>query len=413
MIELDGIEYQVQDAATNAATMITAINEYASANDIKNKKGELIQFEVNWANPLYMLLYGVGVLFTYVQRLLYSAGCALSLGSSSDRQLLNIAEIANIKRRKATKTSITGTVYAVLEETETITECKVTTTLTATASTSSGPVIFKPAFDVTIPIGGSAKIVLIAEDYGSYSLSENTITSFDENPPGFRTMITLASQPGQNEESISSLRQRLQKRAVGGTAIDRCKDALMGLEGVSSCNIYFNSSGDITELINGYQVKPRQALLFVQGFNFDIAKVYWSHLTVECAGRERSGEASEALELDYETNGGQLLPVYIIPPTPLPIIVSMFFQEAITTDVSNAMIDAVMSLSSNLIIGQSVSSGDVIKKIQADFPSYHILGCLMKDKQSSGSMSYKVTPRSYQLITFNYGDFSISSPGVN
>ncbi len=405
MIELDGIEYQVQDAETNAAFMITEINNYASANNIKNSKGELIQFEVNWANPLYMLLYGVGVLFNYVQQLLYSAGCSLSLGSSSDRQLLNIAEIANVKRRKATRTSITGTVYAVVEAEEGVESCEITTSLTCTVSTSGGTVIFKPAFDVSIPIGGSAKIILIAQDDGSYSLSENTITTFDENPTGFRTMITEASQPGQVEESISNLRQRLQNRAVSGTAIDRCKDDMMSLEGVSSCNIYFNTSGNTTVLINGCQVGPRQALLFVQGWNADIAKVYWSHLTVECAG----SDSEDALEIDYETNGGQLLPVYVIPPTPLEILVYLYFREEITSDVIQSIIDDVMSLSSSLIIGQSLSSGDVIKKVQADFPSYHLLGCTMKDKDNIGNPGYRVVPNSYQLITFNSNDFTVTT----
>lgn len=405
MIEVDGIEYTVSDAETNAATMVDEINQYASDKNITNSKGELIRFEINWANPLYMLLYGAGVLFNYVQQAVYSAGCALSIASSSDKQLLNIAEICNIKRRAQTKTTIEGTVYAILEATEDITECHITTSLSATVVTTSGPVVFHPAFDITLTMGESAKIILVAETTGTYSIAANTITEFDTNPAGFRTMQTLASQPGQNEETVASLRQRIQARTSGGTALDRCMTAIMGLEGVSSCNIYFNKSGNTSTLVNGCTVGPRQALLFVQGWSWDIAKTYWSYLTVECAGSEHEN----AIEQDYETNGGQLLPVYIIPPTQVLISVNLFFREILSNDTVQNIIDTVMGLSASLTIGETLSSGNVIKIIQENYPSYTILGCTMKITDSDSVPSYKITPNSYQLITFNSKNFYVST----
>lgn len=405
MIEVDGVEYTVSDAETNAAAMVSEINQYASDNSITNSKGELIQFEINWANPLYMLLYGCGVLFNYIQQAVYSAGCALSIASSSDRQLLNIAEICNIKRRAQTKTTIEGTVYAILEAEGDVTGCTITTSLSATVSTSSGSVVFHPAFDITLAVGESAKIILVADSTGSYNLGANTITSFDTNPSGFRTMQTLASQPGQDEETVASLRQRLQERVAGGTALDRCMTALMGLEGVSSCNIYFNKSGSESVLVNGCTVGPRQALLFIQGWSWDIAKTYWSYLTVECAGSEHES----AIEQDYETNGGQLLPVYIIPPTQVPVTINLFFKEVISTAVVQNIIDTVMGLSASLIIGETLSSGDVIKVIQENYPSYTVLGCTMKITDSDSVPSYKITPNSYQLLTFNSNNFYVST----
>lgn len=391
MIELDGVEYAAEDAATNAASMVTAINDYAAANDITNSKGELIQFEVNWANPFYMILYGVGTLFSYLQNLVYSAACSFNIAQSSERQLLNLADVANVRRKSATYTTIIGTVYA-----DTAGTCSVTTTLSCTVSTSSGNITFHPAFDMEVLPGQAQKIVLITDVLGAFNIAANQVTSFDTNPTNFRAMQTSASVPGQDQETIQDLRRRIQRRVETGTMLDKAQDAISALPGISSCNIFYNTRNTSTTTIDGISVPPRQALLFIQGFSSDIAKTFFSYMMCQCAG----SDSSDAIEQTYTTRSGQVFSVYIIPPTQTELYIEVYLKNDITDDVKSAIKDTICTLSQSLVIGQSLSAGEILQLIQTQYSSYTFLGCQL-GLSASAINQYKVTPDSNQLLVFN------------
>lgn len=218
MLMLDGLEYTVKTPEENVSDVVAFINDYCATNGIKNSLGEIINIDANEANPLYMMCFGMSYLTTVLQKLIYSAGCSMSVPESSERQLLNIADIAGVTRSSATRTVIQGTVYANEQDTGAV-DCVITRELSATVSSGTYNLVFHPAFDVTVPIGEARQIVFIAEDYGAYNISENTIIQFDDIVPGFRKMITKASTPGQEQESISSLRARIQRRSVEGTQL--------------------------------------------------------------------------------------------------------------------------------------------------------------------------------------------------
>ena len=160
----------------------------------------------------------------------------MSVAESSERQLLNLSDLAGIKRTKATHTTIAGVVYANLEETGAV-DCVITQEMEATITIAGIDVVFHPAFDVTVPIGESRNIVLVADQLGSFNISANTITSFDDPVPGLRMLSTGASTPGQEKESIASLRERLQRRTVDSTQIEKAAAAIQNLEGVAMCSI--------------------------------------------------------------------------------------------------------------------------------------------------------------------------------
>ena len=131
MITLDGIEYTVKTPEENVSDLVNYINDYCAANNVKNSKGEVINIAANETNPLYMVLYGNAYLATVLQKLIYSAACTMSVPESSEKQLLNIADIAGVVRNSATKTTIIGTVYA---EESGGASCKIMRTLTCTVS---------------------------------------------------------------------------------------------------------------------------------------------------------------------------------------------------------------------------------------------------------------------------------------
>lgn len=393
MIELDGRQYNIQTPEENAGDMIAQVNTYCQNNNVTNSLGEVIQVDANWANPLYVMFRGFAYLVSRLQQLIYSAGCSLSIPSSSERQLLNIADVAGVKRKQATLTTIVGTVYSNLASDEAV-PCRITTALSYTVSTPSGTVVFHPAFDTTVAVGSSATIIMIAEIYGSFSIAGGE-ASFDENPEGFRRMVLEDSSPGQEQETISALRLRLQRRTEQGTMLDKAIAAVTQLNGVSLCNIYFNSSVRDTETIMNIEVPPRQALVFVQGWSNDIAKTLYQNLMCQFAGES----SPDAIIQTYTSKAGQTFSVPIIPPENIPVYIRLYFNQLVDDVTKQAMADTICTLSQNRTIGQTLVSTDIVTLIKEQYGNYDLAGVTMSlDDQS---YSYQVTIGSYQLIVFD------------
>lgn len=396
MIELDGIEYAINSPDENAASLVDEINNYCVDNNIKNSKDEVIEIAANWANPLYMIVRGFSVLLSKLQTLVYSAGCALSIPSSSARQLLNIADIAGIKRRKASKTTITAVVYSDADA-----SCHVTTSLSMTITVGNTTVIFHPAFDITVPANASRPIVLIAETYGPYSIAANENASFDANPPGLRYISCSAASPGQDIESIASLRMRIQRRTEKGTMLDKVIDAIKGLEGVSLCNIYYNRSVTSAVEMQGITVPPRQALLFIQGWSADITKTFYSYMLCQCAG----SDAPLAVRQDYTLPTGQVLSTYILPPTNIAAHIKVYVDQVVDDVTKQAMRDSIASLATKRTIGQSLTSAEILTVLTKDFPSSPFTGCTVS--KDGTNYSYQILLESSQLVVFDNDNINI------
>lgn len=401
MVILDGIEYTINTAEENAQSMLTAINTWCNDNNVTNRDGDIIQIEANIANPLYIMLYGIGFLASMLQNLIYSAGCCLSLTSSSDRQLLDIADVAGVRRKDPSYTSILATVYSNLADDEGAVPCQITTDLTATVSVNGQTVIFSPAYDVMVPVGSSRTIVLVAQSLGSFELSTNFITSFDTNPEGFRTMATSASVPGQDQESITALRQRIQERVSSGTMLEQAIEAIEQLPGVTACNIYFNRSVYENELIDSIEVPPRHALLFVQGFSSDIAKAYYTYMIAETT----RGDVNNTLTQTYTTASGQELPIYIITPKEVPVYVRVYFNSVVDDVTSQQMKDTIAQLAIGRTIGQVLTSTDIIDILQENFLSYNPAGAQLSF--DGGDYRYQVQPGVNELAVFNNANIEI------
>lgn len=400
MILLDGIEYDVKTPEENVDDLITFINDYCAANNVTNSLGEVIYLENTEANPLYMLAYGLSYLTTVMQKLIYNAGCAISLAEASPRQLLNLSDIAGIKRSAATRTVIQGVVYANLEDTGAV-DCVITQDMEATITIAGMDVTFHPAFDVTVPVGESRAIVLIAEQYGAYSIAANTITQFDDIIPGFRSMATSASTPGQDVEPIASLRARLQRRSIEGTQIDRAAAAIQSLEGVAMCNIYFNYSPSEVEYVaygdSSIAVQPRTALLIVQGWSNDIAQVFYRYLFCATSGNDVAG----AQPLTYTTKAGQELTIYVVPPHSRNIYINVYVKNKLSYEQVDGIKDVVCSLAGVLSIGQELASSDVINIVSSNYSNLTVQGCEISLTGVEGSYAYKQTPETTDVLIFN------------
>lgn len=398
MIELDGIEYKTQTPTEIAYDLITYINEYCMTHNIVNTKGETIYIDINPMNPLYMICFGLGYLIGILQKLIYNVGCAFNFNTASERQLLNLAQIANVHRIAATKTTLICTIFASDNA-----PCVITEDLSVTLLSEEGKeVTLHPGYGITIPAMEAARVILIAEDYGSYNIKAGAVTVFDSDVPGLSRIDSLASVPGQEEEPIAAFRRRLQSRTVQGTAVDRAAEAIMGLEGVSLCNIYFNYNTDTPIFINDISVPPRQALLMVQGFSNKIAETFFSYLPCLTAGESYEG----ALIQYYTTKAGQKIPVYIIPPISIPLYIRLYINGKETSNTINKLMDSLLLLSANLSIAQSISTADIINNIHENFPEINIESAQLS--RDGESYYFKVTPTARELLTLNKSNIEVT-----
>lgn len=392
MVSLDGIEYDVKTPDENLDDVITYVNDYCAAKDIRNSAGEVIYIEPNEANPLFQMFRGFSYLTTIMQKLIYSAGCGMSIAEASERQLLNLSDIAGIKRTQATRTVITGVVFADIVGTD---PCVITQSLSATITIAGADIVFHPAFDVTIPIGESRSIVLMAEQYGSFNISANTIQQFDDPVPGLRSMSTNNSTPGQALETIASLRNRLQRRAVEGTQIERAESAIQNLEGVSMCSIFFNYSPlepvSIAYGNTSISVPPRQAILMVQGWSVEenaIARTFYRYLLCKTAGSEVPGAQVQK----YITHSNQELEVTIIPPVQQPVWIKVYVKNTLSYEQVDGIKDTICSLAGTLLIGQPITSVDVITTVGKIYTNLTILGAAVSTTGEETDYNYMVTP---------------------
>ena len=409
MITLDGIEYDVKTPDENLDDVITFVNDYCLANDVKNSVGEVIHIEPNEANPLYQMFRGFAYLTTAMQKLIYSAGCSMSIAEASERQLLNLSDIAGVKRTQATRTIISGVVYANTESAEAV-PCVITQDMTATITIAGADVVFHPAFDVTIPIGESRAIILMAEQYGSYNISANTLTQFDDPVPGFRSMATYNSTPGQALETIASLRNRLQRRATEGTQVERAETAIQNLEGVSMCSIFFNyNPWKPTSIAYGdtsITVPPRQALLLVQGWSIEanaIAKTFYRYLLCKTAGEGVQGVQTQK----YITHSNQELTVNILPPVQQELYIKVYIKNTLSFEQIDGIKDVICSLAGSLVIGQSISAVDITNAVAAIYTNLTVQGAEISLTGDEGTYSYMQAPAQTAVFYFNVDNISV------
>lgn len=396
MLELDGVVYTVKTPAENTTDMLNRINNYCADNDIRNSKDELVTIAETPSNPLYIILWGLGYLVAIIQKLLYSIACGFSIQESSEKQLLNLADLAGIKRQQATKTTIDLVVYALTSGNN---PCSITTEDTVTIDGH----VYRPAFNLTIPVNSVGHVILVCDDEGSYSISEDVMTDFDTPLQYMRAFKQYASTPGHEEESITSLRERMQRRIYSGTSLDATQDAILALDGVTTCSIYFNPSVDTPSSVHGITCAPRSALLFVQGYNANIAKTFFQNMA--CLTNQATVERT--VTQNYVTHAGQVIPVYMITPAQVVCRVRVYVDISITEEIVQNMKDAIMSLCRSVQAGQVVTSRMILDQLEA-YKSYGLQGAMLST--DGENFDYKVTPLLDELLIFQSEAIDIIMP---
>lgn len=391
MITINGHEYTIQDPDDAALECLGYLNKYFVDNGIKDSDGSTLYIEPNITNPLFMLIMGVGYLTGTLQKMMYSAASGISISESSDGQLLNLARIARIRRRAATKTTMLLTFQTDPGAGVTITKDNI-----VTVAVGGTPVKFAPTRDVTIPSGAALNVMYVADVYGAHSIPAGQVTKLDSPVVGLASVSNAASIPGQNEETIPELRERMNALSNARTQIDMAADAITQLDGVTMCNVYFNYSVTDTLMVSGIAIPPRMALVIVQGYSDLIADTFYSNMMCLTAGQ---GDPRVVTQ-EYTTNAQQVIPMYFIPPTMKQVDIRIYVSGTLSTSQQELVKDAIISVTATQRIAAPLSAGQLIRACATNAP-----GIAVNDIEISAagdsSWSYMITPSPDEIIVLS------------
>ena len=382
MIDLDDKTFTLKTPTENTETLLNYINSYCSEKNIRNSKGELIYISANFTNPLYLILWGLGYFITAIQNLIYSVGKSLNVQEASDEQLLNIADMAGIKRGSASVTTFTAQVRA-REATDPKYQSIANDgklVITSNDTITYLGVVYVPAVypSLTVEPGQYGYLTFVAQSAESQNISEGLISGFDTDIPNLYSFTQFASAPAQEEETIASLRARIQRRQYSGTTLDFCIDALRGLPGITAANLIYNTSM-VTDMYVGADniyVPPRFALVVVQGYSEDIAKTYYSNLTAPTISYDEKYPAiygtrnipeRRILQIqNYVTHSNQSLPVLVLKPYLKQLYIKLYLELGVTAAKESELKDLVASyISKNVSLGKSVTSSAIFEALKS------------------------------------------------
>ena len=362
MIELDGRSYVVNTPTDNAFALLNYVNQFMVDNDVKNKKGELVQFKISLASPIWLLIIGIGYVATVCQKIMYAVAQAFNIADCSDQQLLNLAKIARLSRKEGSYTTIVCTVTAAAGG-----ACEITTSLEAKATYEGVEYTFNPIYNEEIPAGTSAEVILICTVTGPVYVAAGEITGFVTDPEYFESMTSSASQPGSGLESLSSLRTRL----MTNEAISPLMGAIQGinaLDGVTKAVVLFNPNYDSSMILGGKTVPPKRAIIFVQGYSDKIAQEYYKYMSAETYNDGTAHQQAFVME------NGQSFSVNYYTPVAVDLYVRVSVTEALTLERTGEIKAAVANLSNTKPIGSNYTSSYIIDTLNTNLNFPEITG---------------------------------------
>jgi uncharacterized phage protein gp47/JayE len=362
---LDGIEYRNNEAFDIAVAMVDYINTYCKARDIRNTAGDIIHIDVNDASIIWLLTLAHAQRDSIIERMLYALGHNFNIAACSDEQLLNIAQIAKVQRKKPSPTTVVISISALPTG-----DVHITQDVTVTVHTPETELLFSPAYELTVPAGTTKPLVFIAHKTGAYPVEPGVISTFDSKVANLDTVTNLAAVPGNDWEALNSLRQRLNSDNKSLTDAELAMYAIRSLSGVASCNIFINYGILDPISINGVLLPPRKALLYVNGFSPFIAAEYFKYLSI----LPHTDGSANVFRQDYITKSGQTLPCYFFTPQAVEIYIKVIIDIQAISQRTAAIQDIILSLNGKQGVGEQITASAVLKAFRDVPADYNILG---------------------------------------
>jgi hypothetical protein len=358
MIELDGRSYTVNTPTENAFALLEFVNQFMIDNDVKNSKGEIVQFKISLASPIWLIIIGIGYMATVCQRIMYATAQAFNIADCSDQQLLSLAKIARLPRKEGSYTTVVCTATASAEG-----SCEIETSMVAKATYEGVEYTFNPIYNTTIAAGASEEIILICTVTGPVYFEIGAITDLKtaegEAVTNLDSISSHAPQPGSGAESISSLRTRLlQNEAISPLA--GAVQGLNALDGITKAVILYNSNYDSSMVLGGKIVPPKRAVVFIQGYSDRIAKEYYTHMTAQTYN---DGTAKSQA---YTMENGQDFTMYYYAPVAVSLYLKVKVSSLLTAERKTAITMALQNLSNSRDIGVNFTTSYIIDALNTN-----------------------------------------------
>lgn len=269
--KINDVEWQPKTTAEHTDDLMNKINDLLLQQDVKDKEGNVIQLEKNFANAFYLMALANGNKFQVEDEKLSAAINSFNLELCDDQQIENLLPIAAIERDPGTYTTVPLLCTASEDG-----ECFIPAGTTVTFKDYT----FTVQNDVTIAAGAAETITVKCTVVGPVAILSGEITAFDTTIANLESVVNpQSSTPGTAAETTNELRQRL----ISGNTIkygtEGCKLALEELPGVAYARIYFNfNTEDEIELEGGVVVQPRHAYIVIYGESDEIAETYMTYM---------------------------------------------------------------------------------------------------------------------------------------
>lgn len=358
MIELDGRSYTVNTPTENAFAFLEFVNQFMIDNDVKNSKGEIVQFKISLASPIWLIIIGIGYMATVCQRIMYATAQAFNIADCSNQQLLSLAKIARLPRKEGSYTTVVCTATA-----SNAGACNISTSMVAKVEYEGVEYTFSPIYDSTIVAGASEEIILICTVTGPVYFEIGAITDLKtaegEAVTNLDSISSHAPQPGSGVESISSLRTRLMKNEAI-SPLTGASQGLNSLDGITKAVVLYNSNYDSSMVLGGKTVPPKKAVVFIQGYSDRIAKEYYTHMAAQTYN---DGTAKSQA---YTMENGQDFAMYYYAPVAVSLYLKVKVSSLLTVERKDAITRALQNLSNSRDIGVNFTTSYIIDALNTN-----------------------------------------------
>ena len=387
MVELDGRSYVVNTPTENAFAILDYVNQFMIDNDVKNKKGEQVQFKISLASPIWLLIIGIGYIASVCQKIMYAVAQAFNIADCSDQQVLNLTKVARLSRKEGSYTTIVCTATA-----SNAGPCEITTDLIAEAEYEGETYQFNPIYAETIPAGTSAEVILICTVTGPVYLETGAITEFTTEVTNLDTLVSSASQPGSGIESISSLRTRLMTNEAI-SPLTGASQGLTALDGITRAVVLYNPNYDSDMTLAGKTVPPKRSVVIVQGYSDNIAREYYKHMMAQTYNDGTARQQGVTL------GNGQSFTLYYYSPIAVNLYVKVNVVSPSTLERMAEIKTAIQNLSNSREIGANYTSAYIIDAINANLKFTEITGIEVSEDGTNWSDTTDFHEGNIGLIT--------------
>lgn len=385
----EGREYIVQTPTENAYDLLNYINEKMIELDVRDKNGVVVQFSISLASPIWLIIFGVGFMATVIQKIMYAVGQSFSIADCSEPQVLNLAQIAGLKRGQGGYSTVTLVVTASAEG-----DCVITPNNTVTIMYEGEDYVFSPVTTTTIKASNTARIRCVADKIGSVYSESGSVTEFDDVVENLDSVTNLAVEPGTNIESINALRSRiLSNERI--SPIDTVVRALNAEIGINKANIYYNTNNISSANIAGHTVAPRSSIIFIQGASDNIAKVYYKYMFSPTTNDDNMAETQS-----YTAENGQTFSVSYYPAEGKNIYIKLIIERSLPSETMDLIRQSIAKLSNSLAMGSLYNQAYVLQQLYTDIPDLYkyIGGISLSADGATWSSEVELQPNQIGII---------------